>query len=106
MSEVKVGDRVRVVLEGTVGFTWAGNFELLDPTGEVRCSLHPGARHVVSVEVLPPPVETFGPGDVVRRKDSGAIYTVGKNGYYHHGSTSVVLGEGLFTSERYERVTP
>ena len=64
MTEVKDGDRVRVVLEGSVGEVMASHFTV----GEGRFSNIIGkeAAHVVSVEVLPSPEPEWAVGDVVK----------------------------------------
>lgn len=69
------GDRVRVVLEGTV-----------DEHGDIKGDsgtfcLYPNVRkHVVSIEKIEPPVVTFKPGDVVRSRESGNLRTPMKGG--------------------------
>lgn len=66
----KVGDRVRVVLEGTVGY--AGNVSFI--VGGARSSLIvPADEHVISVERLPDPEPDWQTRDVVVDAD-GVCY--------------------------------
>jgi hypothetical protein len=60
MSEPKVGQRVRVVLEGVVTVVEHDNFQI-GPRGADNV-IFPDAEHVVSVEILRPPVKV---GDVI-----------------------------------------
>ena len=103
------GDRVRVVLEGEVtsegrpGTFW---ISVADRYGWDN-HINPEAEHVVSIEKIEPPVETFGPGDTVRHKRfQGLVYSIGRDGYYAHQAQ--VWRPGVpgdeFTSESYERV--
>jgi hypothetical protein len=59
MSEPKVGDRVRVVLEGDIRVVTPYGFEI---GGSISNFVTPAATHVVSVEILRPPVKV---GDVI-----------------------------------------
>lgn len=60
----KVGDRVRVVLEGEVTRVYTGR--LLVGTGLFDNWIDPAADHVVSVEKVSPPLPTT-PGSVIRQ---------------------------------------
>ena len=54
---------------------------------------------------------TFQPGDTVRRKDLGLIYSIGEGGYYSHGKRKWFTHEhtgtssDYFTSERFEKIS-
>jgi hypothetical protein len=60
MTAPKVGDRVRVVLEGVVKDVEPDNFQI-GPLGADNV-IFPDAEHVISVEILRPPVKV---GDVI-----------------------------------------
>jgi hypothetical protein len=64
MSEPTVGDRVRVVLEGEVKDVEPDNFQI-GPFGADNV-IFPDAEHVVSVEILRPPVKV---GDVIETRE-------------------------------------
>ena len=110
----KEGDRVRVVLEGTVtgvnsGYGW---FNLRTDGGLGYAGIHDDG----SVEKIEPPVEVFKPGDVVRDKATSTVRALGENGYVilQSGFTQEVgalvsygnfgYQEHEFTSERFEKV--
>lgn len=63
MTSPKVGDRVKVTIEGQVGAT--------DPLRRFveinlwRVPIDPSSTPAVSVEVIPPPEPTWQPGDVI-----------------------------------------
>lgn len=115
MSDYKPqkGDRVRVVVEGEITGTYREGqcFNIGHSPGGMYVTPH--TEHVVSVEKLEPPVEVFGPGDIVRPKDIGHIvYMLGRN-HYSYVYTGPGEGEVIrarfydterFTSERYEKV--
>lgn len=105
----KVGDRVRVVLEGEVQGTMFSSFQVgSDAVSTI--SNHPSGG-LISVEKVEPPVEVFGPGDVVRHKRTGGLYAIPgepnkvlvlANGKYQ-GRLLEYPSKNL-TSENYERV--
>jgi hypothetical protein len=105
------GDRVRVVLEGDVAYLCPGGGFMLASNG-----IWPDQEHVVSVERIEPPVETFGPGDLLRSKRSGGLRLLALGGYVVVRSTGFADGEFLpygqspaipaqdFTSKDWEKV--
>lgn len=110
-SGIKKGDRVRIVLEDEVVHV---SDRFLDTTA---CS-YDDRDGIVSIEVLPPPVVQFQPGDVVRDKDiSEHLYALGEKGYTHltaYGSYAAgsygqygevgYASRDWFTSESFEKV--
>jgi hypothetical protein len=114
MSEFKKGDRLRVTTE----------VEVVDPTPihrngltALRAILDGGVVDVVitpssSIQKIEPPVETFQPGDRIRRKltDGWTLpyeITVADGGYLHHhgnGEVTWTPGPARFTSRSYEKV--
>lgn len=114
MSKYKpvAGDRVRVVLEGEVGWvsgSGTGNFEV----GTGDSYVNPDRAEVVSVDKIEPPVEVFKPGDVVRERTTGVHYALAVDGWtllngrdsrhYRKNATGGYVG-GEFNSVAYERV--
>jgi hypothetical protein len=99
----QAGDRVRVVLEGAVRKQPLNGQFIVGRSGQAN-HIIPDAAHVVSVELIEPPVVTFKPGDTVRAKVTGYHYTIGSNGYYDHRARRVWSPTAAFTSEGYERV--
>lgn len=99
----KKGDRVRIVLEGEVGYMDDDAFEV--GTSSVNFIV-PRAEHVVSIEKVEPPVVKFKPGQVVRHKDHrDFIYTVGTGGYLDNRTgTWWKTPRNNFTSAHYEPV--
>src|SRR5690348_2997757 len=110
----KKGDRVRVVLEGEVYHVTEGRFGVSDDPSDGRGNIiYPDKGHAVSIEKIEPPVEVFGPGDVVRPRNESyrhLIYLLGANGYsfidtapgghvFHKRDTA-----RKFTSATYEKV--
>ena len=103
----KVGDRVRVVLEGVVKEEInTFGIKMDNDAGQWLAELYID-RPGVTVEKIEPPVETFGPGDVVRdRSIPKYTYYIGRDGYldiYNKGLWNE--GGGTFTSEHYEKVS-
>jgi hypothetical protein len=99
------GDRVRVVLEGEVGYVGDLFFDV-QGKGALN-SISPDGDHVVSIEKLEPPVEVFGPGDVVRhQRIPGLVYALGASGYFAVEAQAWRPGDygKAFTSDRYEKV--
>lgn len=97
--EPKVGDYVRVVLEGEAEST-SEDFFTLGSAGWSNC-IDPDAAHVVSVEKVAPPVVTFKPGDVVRSRVGGYAYTLTEGGYVAHHSGRFHRDDEPFTSQDY-----
>jgi hypothetical protein len=100
MTDIQVGDKVRLTIEGEVSeLSGAG--------------LHIGGDYVPSyqrsrVEVIEKKVTTFKPGDVVRSKALGFRYTIGRDGGYLSHAEGFRWWPDLgdkFTSEHYELVT-
>ena len=94
----KKGDYVRVTIEGEVegvsgrhGWFGVGGQEVYFD-GDF------------TVEKIAPPVETFKPGDVVRRKDDVVIFTISRAGYIRHDEGVYYPVMSSFTSENYEKV--
>lgn len=85
MSEYKPqdGDRVRVVYEGVVGDADTLGF-LIREEGKDTVPFFFSDAGLVSVEKIKPPAEVFGPGDVVRDKATGSLYSIGHDGYLSH----------------------
>lgn len=119
MTDIKVGDRVRVTFEGTVGEVLRlGDNNTVYGLGFVN-QYGNGSHTIftnqegVTVEKVEPPVETFGPGDLVRSKVDGGIRALASHGYvriprgeffrYDDGRRGAYsLKE--FTSKNHERV--
>ena len=103
------GDRVRVVLEGEVNYVEpsVGSYFDLD-TGDTT-TIYPRSAATKSVEKLDPAVEVFKPGDVVRAKSYGDVFTLGKEGYIAHLSGNFLkygthTRAAWFNSENCEKV--
>lgn len=106
MSEFKVGDKVRVTLEGAVKNVLS--------SGKVHVGYD--AQYLFihdpeDVEKIEPPVEVFKPGDVVRDKCDGVDRLIVGNydgsvrGWVNLSTNHFYEGNFTFTSEDYERVT-
>ena len=104
MEDIKKGDRVRITIEGEVTAVSTNGDLIVDDYHEIATAAPTGG---ITVEKVEPPVEVFGPGDVVRHKTEKVLYTIGKNGFLNHRSG--ILWESTtfepFTSEHYERVS-
>lgn len=97
----KKGDRVRVVLEGEVtrGLGITDTFDL-----EGRY-IYANGYAVTSIEKIEPPVELFGPGDTVRGRATGRLFTLAATGYINHGRGDFTCSSTQkFTSLDFERV--
>lgn len=98
----QVGDRVRVTFEG----------DYLDGVIKAGPSFwiyRNGISAIRSIEKIEPPVEVFEPGDTVRSKSGGFLYSIGSDGYFSHPARHFFewgygIGEKHFTSKDYERV--
>lgn len=99
----KKGDCVRIIAE-VYGTNRAGDFLYFGA---------PGVGYVdttsdeVAVEKIEPPVVTFEPGQTVRNKASGRLYSIGSDGYYSHQRAEYFKpgpGDAGFTSFLYELV--
>lgn len=98
MSEVQIGDRVRVTFEGEVTDAHPHQGRLRVATDDFDHGMSGSFGWVERgmVEKIAPPMETFGPGDVVRNSahtyaltptgfvvlDQGIFYTYGEGGRY------------------------
>lgn len=103
MSEIKVGDRVKVTFDGAVTHVDDSGTSCLVERGG-------GSMPIVTwiptgaVEKIEPPVEVFKIGDRVRAIDSPDIeFTIGTDGYLAHfkDRTEWKAWPGLFTSDEY-----
>lgn len=102
----KNGDRIRVALEGRASVETQG-FDLILDNGTSRYfsnhdsgTLYDANTKVTKIE---PPVVTFKPGDVVKSKKTGYIYTLAEGRYFDHTNASWTHGRGgNFTSACYE----
>lgn len=115
-TDIKAGDRVRVVIEGVVSSA--------HDTGKFRVSVGGDEGHdeggsfawvhpdTATVEKIEPPVEVFKPGDRVRHRHSEFEVTVGEDGYLLHHTTGdhswfpKRYDPTQFTSKWYDRVYP
>lgn len=107
MSGFKVGDKVRVTLEGTVKNVLS--------SGKVHVGYD--TRYLFihdpeEVEKIEPPVEVFKPGDYVRDKHAGndlrlivGNYDGSVRGWVNLSTNHFYENNTTFTSEEYERVT-
>lgn len=110
MSDIKHGDRVRVVAEGLAHNN--GRYTVVqNDNDDWLVEYRNGAvGNGVKVEKIEPPVEVFQPGDVVRSKrDGSSTYTITNDGYVSHQTgdhwhDGREYCERQFTSEYYERV--
>lgn len=109
MTEFKEGDQLRVTME----VEYVGETDTwLDVKGTAI-----EKKFVTSIEKIEPPVEAFGPGDVVRsvhKFPAGNLYAITDRGFVRlSGSgwtgapngTEVAFDTSEFTSEHYEKVT-
>lgn len=104
-DEFRVGDVVRVTLEGKVTRV----LPALGGNGAVELRVEPeeGCSQYVTtdqanVEKVEP--KEWGVGDTVRHYGGNGTYSIGQAGYYHHESGIWVEGKGLFDAAGYERV--
>jgi hypothetical protein len=106
----KKGDRVRVVLEGEVGWVGGSHFEFVNGADYIG---HKDGKNTVSIEKIEPPVEVFKPGDVVRHKgnEDGHWFAIAEDGWLivgpgwrikHHFTKGDPSKE--FTSDVFEKV--
>lgn len=105
-GEFRVGDRVKVTIEGEVNRVLAhgDGTELRITTGEDQD--HYVYADGANVEKVEPEYETFGPGDIVRNKHfPGLVYVLGSDGNFAVPFDEWRPGSEEFTSERFERVT-
>ena len=94
MTDVQVGDKVRVYHEGVV--------TRVSPKGKWITVDDEMKYYGFDVEVIPS-VITFKPGDVVRHKGDSSIYTLGEGGrYFSHHLRDWRTREIEFTSKHYE----
>lgn len=100
------GDRVRVTTEGEVSWvSAAGAFEV--GRDDQAVYFKPGNQpSVVSIEKIEPPVTVFKPGQTVRGKRSGLLYSLGEGGFWSHTYNKFYQtgGDPRFTSKSYELV--
>lgn len=101
MSSFAEGEKVRVTFEGVVAAS---------PNDEwVGVRLDDGLIHWVHaderVAKMERTVEVFGPGDTVRSKRTGRVWTLGLGGCLRHWNWMWANDPGArFTSEYFERV--
>lgn len=106
-TDIRVGDTVKVTFEAEV--IKAGPRELYIDAGKAAGTIWVAREHA-DVEKVEPPVEAFGPGDVVRNPVTGQTYTLAQDGWIMHYSgarftcarTDSPMSQ--FTSEDFERV--
>lgn len=102
--DIRKGDRVRVTFEATVADIGAKYYWFGDTPAAATGEVHKDTEGL-SIEKIEPPVETFGPGDVVRHKKHRSFrYTLGRGGYFSHQLLEWVSTATQFTSEDYELV--
>lgn len=111
---IKAGDRVRITIEGIADEVLAGESygEHPEPRGfDARSS----EGDKVTIEKIEPPVEVFGPGDVVRPRAGmdHSVRVLGRDGYLllwdgrfykYDDRASGAYKARDFTSRRWERV--
>lgn len=110
-DSIKEGDRVRVTFEAA--------FEKIDSDGDAKLYVGDsnGGMNVwvpegafESVEVVTPPVITFGAGDLVKNRESGNRYLItgitqdGKTPYYSFQFMETSFTHTGFTSDWYEKL--
>lgn len=101
------GDRVRIVLEGEVTASGAAGTQIARDQ-----YIYTEGAGVKSVEILPPPVTYFEPGDVVRNKASGNVYALGRDKVVFLSGPTPSVSAGrtyrytptTYSSTRYEKV--
>ena len=101
MTDIKIGDRVRVTIEAELVGDWENGCVCTNQKFSERYLRNDA---VVSVEKLEPPVVVFGPGDVVRDKGSTLTFILTDDGGYTVVETGTHYDSGLFKSTWYERV--
>lgn len=102
MSEYKVGDRVKVTIEGTVSLVASTGTLCVDQGDPDGGALIPPGGNVAIERV----VETFKAGDRVRSKVVPRLeYTIGVGGYYSHEFKEWRAGSpASFASDDFELV--
>lgn len=112
--DINPGDRFRFTVEGVYedsGGKGGVNVGTYDATRDFDVTS--SGDDTVTIEKIEPPVVTFGPGDVVRRKRDGAPILLADRGYvylrggargHYYGYDEMSYPLASFTSERYERV--
>lgn len=106
MTDIKPGDHVRITIEGP----WHDNeYQTTEQIAAIRkYAVYP--NDTVTVEKVEPPVETFGPGDLLRNKDNpDLVIAVTLDGYTYVGTVNpglhvVGAGHTPATSQSWERV--
>lgn len=80
MSEIRKGDRYRIIIEGE----WNGRYAT-NATGIAKMILEDDFitddTDFITVEKIEPPAEPFEPGDFVREIPTDRIFYVAENGY-------------------------
>lgn len=111
LQTYKMGDRVRVTLEGEV--TRILDIEPGSEEVELRIEVNGKSSFVYTdmarIEKVKPPVEVFGPGALVRHKTDGDRYLVGADGYCSLQSNKWFYWDSdvpanYFSSDEYELV--
>ena len=98
------GDRVRVVYEGEAQDPDDLGFSISEE-GLGSVPFFFADAGLVSVEKIEPPVEVFKPGDVVRGKVFGHVFTIADDGYVSHSTGAFRPGYNEFNSVGYEKVS-
>lgn len=117
---LKVGDKVRITRRGYVGYVGQRGVDIYThPEQEGYFLGSDDHEGVESIEKIGPPVEQFGPGDVVRPKGSKSLIALGDDGFINLGMGRTYRPYGAansnsytgynrsldsFTSENYEKV--
>lgn len=97
------GDRVRVVLEGEVKHVYSDGDLHIESAKYYKTEVP--REGIISIEKIEPPVEVFKPGDVVRGKVFGHVFTIADDGYVSHSTGAFRPGYNEFTSRGYEKVS-
>ena len=103
-EELRTGDYVRVVFEGPIEVLHSADNTFMVGTGTARNRVQANQKHVKSVKKIAPPVTVFQPGDTVRHRGAGYLYSLGVYGYFDHTSSRWYVGSAEFTSRDYELV--
>lgn len=104
MGNLKKGDRVKVTIEADVLFGSSFGVDL--DVGGGTVTLREETWRGLEFEKIEPPVEQFGPGDVVRSKLNGDIRALGHDGWFNITTRTWHRGDvSLLTSEGHEKVS-
>lgn len=100
--DIRKGDRVRVTFEATVADIGAKYYWFGDTPAAATGEVHKDTEGL-SIEKIEPPVETFGPGDAVKRESDGQILLLAENGWFNTALNrffaSSMVGDGDFSED-------